>query len=185
MPAFLYICEKYNAMSKRLIFCIVSALLLTVVAYAQKDSVAVGDIAPALSGANVYSGDQITLEKGKVTLIIFWAPWCPYCVKELKTPEMAQMMERLVGVENFRLIAVAVDKPENVVLFLDKNPECSYIKEVTFCDPARVQYKEYAPKYIPRTYLVNKSGTVVKAILDTCTGDQIKDLSDTVASLVE
>jgi thiol-disulfide isomerase/thioredoxin len=47
---------------------------------------------------------------GKITLLNFWANWCPPCRREL--PGLARLASRLASEPRFQLIAVACDQQE-------------------------------------------------------------------------
>jgi thiol-disulfide isomerase/thioredoxin len=55
--------------------------------------------------------------EGKVTILNFWATWCPPCVEEM--PELDALYLELKP-KNIELIGIAVDSPANVTEFLQK-----------------------------------------------------------------
>lgn len=57
--------------------------------------------------------------QGKVTIVNFWATWCPPCVEEM--PELDELYHSLKG-QNIEMIGVAVDSPSAVNEFLQKTP---------------------------------------------------------------
>lgn len=59
---------------------------------------------------------------GKVTLVNFWATWCPPCRKEM--PSLDRLRGAMAG-ENFELIAISMDaaSTEKIQAFFDKVPQ--------------------------------------------------------------
>lgn len=55
--------------------------------------------------------------EGKITVLNFWATWCPPCVEEM--PELDALYSELKA-KNIELVGIAVDSPSNVNEFLTK-----------------------------------------------------------------
>lgn len=55
--------------------------------------------------------------EGKITVLNFWATWCPPCVEEM--PELEALYLELKP-KNIEMIGIAVDTPDNVSQFLKK-----------------------------------------------------------------
>ena len=72
-------------------------------------ALSIGDIAPAftveLVDANGLTGETLSLADlaGKVVVVDFWAPWCPYCVRDMPT------WQTLAGKYGDDLVILAVD----------------------------------------------------------------------------
>jgi thiol-disulfide isomerase/thioredoxin len=69
---------------------------------------------PDLSGAPQTIGNW----RGKVLVVNFWATWCPPCLEEI--PQFVRMQERLGG-QGLQFIGIAIDEPEKVRMFAQKN----------------------------------------------------------------
>ena len=108
----------------------------------------------------MFDGSTIKLSdlKGKVVLLNFWATWCPPCRAELARVEK-DIIEKFKG-QDFVFIPVSRgEKKETVAAFREK---MGYTFPMGLDTDSRV-YGEYAKTYIPRNFLIDKEGKVVKA----------------------
>ncbi len=108
----------------------------------------------------MFDGSTIKLAdlKGKVVLLNFWATWCPPCRAELARVQK-DIIERFQG-EPFVFIPVSRgEKRETVAAFREK---MGYTFPMGL-DTESAIYKKYAQTYIPRNFLIDKEGKVVKA----------------------
>ena len=107
------------------------------------------------------AGQALTLDsfKGTVTLLNFWATWCPPCKGEL--PSIDRLGARMKGAA-FRVAAVSVgEKRDTVRSFIaDKG----YAFPV-YLDPTGDLGSAFASQGIPTTYIVDKRGRVVAGIV--------------------
>lgn len=118
-----------------------------------------GQKAPAFE-VEMFDGSTVKLAdlKGKVVLLNFWATWCPPCRAELARVEK-DIIERFKG-EPFVFLPVSRgEKKATVAAFREK---MGYSFPMGL-DPEGVVYGEYAETYIPRNFLIDKQGKVVKA----------------------
>ncbi|HET20375.1 MAG TPA: TlpA family protein disulfide reductase [Chromatiales bacterium] len=79
------------------------------------DSPAPGFRLERLDGGTFDSADL----RGKVTLVNFWAPWCPPCVQEL--PELARV-HVAVRSRGGQVMGIALAQPEDVLAFVADHP---------------------------------------------------------------
>lgn len=92
---------------------------------------------------------------GKLTILDFWASWCPYCIKEL--PELQSLYNdyKEKGVE---IIGIAVrDKPEDTKAMVDK-------KELPWkimYNAQRTPYDIYGFSGIPHHILLDGNGVII------------------------
>ena len=118
-----------------------------------------GMVAPDFE-VEMFDGSKVKLAdlKGKVVLLNFWATWCPPCRAELTRVEK-DIIEKFKG-EPFVFLPVSRgEKKETVAAFREK---MGYTFPMGLDTDGRV-YAEYAQTYIPRNFLIDKSGKVVKA----------------------
>ncbi|MBR2326494.1 MAG: TlpA family protein disulfide reductase [Alistipes sp.] len=108
----------------------------------------------------MFDGSTVKLAdlKGKVVLLNFWATWCPPCRAELARVEK-EIIERFKG-EKFVFLPVSRgETKEKVAAFREK---MGYTFPMGL-DTDQTIYKKYAVTYIPRNFLIDKEGKVVKA----------------------
>lgn len=90
-----------------------------------------------------------------VTLVHFWATWCPPCITEI--PALKQLVQDFAGEPDFDVIMIAVgDEPQNVEEFLGS------IAPMALFDPSWDIARRYGTRKLPETYLV-VGGRVVEA----------------------
>ena len=103
------------------------------------------------------SGNPRTLAdyKGKNTIILTWATWCPYCARELK--ELARVKDEYR--EKIEVVAVnRGEAPESVRSHLEKNiihPGVRYLS-----DPNDSFYKAIGGFSMPETIFIDKKSEV-------------------------
>lgn len=120
--------------------------------------VEVGDEAPDFTVAMV-GGDSLRLSslRGKVVLLNFWATWCPPCREELSHVQ-EQILDRFAGQEFVFLPVSRGEKPAEVEAF---RKQTGYTFPMGL-DPEKKVYDLYATNYIPRNFLIDREGRIVK-----------------------
>lgn len=99
--------------------------------------------------------------KGKLTLIVFFATWCKPCLEEL--PHIQKdIWEKYKNNDNFRLIVIGRghDNAE-IKSFMENN-------KFTFPatgDKDKSIFSLFALQYIPRSYLIDGNGIVIKTTI--------------------
>ncbi|WP_195498936.1 TlpA family protein disulfide reductase [Alistipes timonensis] len=118
-----------------------------------------GETAPDFT-VELTDGSQLSLNelRGKVVLLNFWATWCPPCRQEL-TRVQKDIIDRFAGKEFVFLPVSRGEKRETVEAFREKT---GYTFPMGL-DSARTVYDRYASNYIPRNFLIDKTGKVILA----------------------
>ncbi|MGX1930913.1 TlpA family protein disulfide reductase [Flagellimonas sp. 2504JD4-2] len=91
-------------------------------------------------------------KKGEVSLVNFWATWCPPCVAEL--PSLEKLHNDYGDKVNF--VFVTNEETEKVKRFLEKK---GYSLPV-YAENSRTP-DEFFSRSIPATFVLNKSGKIV------------------------
>jgi len=115
--------------------------------------------APGKGAAKLETLDLPALEtrfaqnKGKVTLVMFWATWCPACKTEL--PVLEQLRAQYPAAQ-LDIMAVSVDDPEAAMnSYLSARPTTVSV----YLSKAEVG-SEYGVKTIPALFILDKGGQV-------------------------
>ncbi|MDR2927578.1 MAG: TlpA family protein disulfide reductase [Cytophagaceae bacterium] len=148
----------HSKVMKQKVFITVFVLLWEINMQAQDERVKVGDSAPAFT-VEMFDGTIINISelKGKVVLLNFWATWCPPC-----RMEFARVQKDVINRFKCRDF-----------VFLPISREDSYEKIHNFrqstghsfpmgMDPTRAIFSKFADQSIPRNYLIDKKGKIVK-----------------------
>ena len=118
--------------------------------------VKVGEMAPDFS-VEMLDGRTIKLSelRGKVVMVCFWATWCPPCRQEMAHLQEG-VIDHFAGKDLVVLPISRGEKRDVVEKFINYN---GYTFGVGL-DPERAIYDMYASNYVPRTFIVDKSGKV-------------------------
>jgi peroxiredoxin len=126
-------------------------LLYTAVAFAAQE----GTQAPGFNLRDL-KGNVVTLEhyKGKVVLLVFWAPWCASCRVDL--PELEQLYNKYQD-EGFAVIGINVDaSTARVAAFLRKAP----LKYAILVDSKGETAEAYRLSGLPTIFIIDREGVV-------------------------
>lgn len=97
--------------------------------------------------------------KGKVTMLNFWATWCPPCRVEM--PSMQILYDKTRDVA-FDIMAISVGEQKKTVTdFLAQNP---YTYPV-FLDTTGAQSAPFAGRGIPTTFILDKQGRAIAGLV--------------------
>ena len=108
---------------------------------------------PTATDGTVISSDAY---RGQAMLVTFFATWCPPCIQEI--PALKAVQARYAG-QGFSVVALAVDEGGSPVAQLVQKAAINY--PVLLADqPTRHNFGGVAT--IPTSFLVNRSGHVVK-----------------------
>ena len=116
---------------------------------------------PATQVKDVNTGKKVafneTFEKGKVTLVSFWATWCVPCKKEIKN--IREKMPTWKQEADFNYITVSIDesRAEGLVRSYAKSQGWSF---PYFIDPNSDLKRSLNFQTVPYTIIVDKTGKV-------------------------
>ncbi len=118
-----------------------------------------GMVAPDFE-VTMFDGEKVHLAdlKGKVVLLNFWATWCPPCRAELARVEK----DIIKHFEGQPFIFLPVSRGEEHKTVAEFREKMGYTFPMGL-DTDQSIYKKYAVTYIPRNFLIDKEGKVVKA----------------------
>jgi peroxiredoxin len=123
------------------------------------------------SEGNAVPNFSFELEKGKTHLLseynnktvylVFFATWCPPCRAELPHVQK-EIWEKFGDNDQFKMLVIG---REHTRKELDK-----FVKENNFtfpvvADPKREIFSLFAPQEIPRSYLIDKNGKILKIMV--------------------
>ena len=147
---------------KKYLFLVVFALVAFVMK-AQNDGgdvVKVGDQMPAFTIVNDNGTKTPSSSlKGKVILINFFATWCPPCQKELAAVQET-LWPKYKDNDQFALVVVGREHDE---VELAKYNEKKGFTFPLYPDKNRSIYAAFAQSLIPRSYLFDKEGKIIRA----------------------
>jgi thiol-disulfide isomerase/thioredoxin len=115
--------------------------------------------------------ERLTIHRGQLTLVNFWATWCPPCIEEM--PELSQFHTDL-SPSGVKVIGIAVDSPSSVRAFLAERP-VSYPSFTLGASGSELARRLGAPAdALPYTVLINEKGDVVRQKMGRITGDELR-----------
>ena len=120
--------------------------------------VTAGAIAPDFTAVDIAGASHsMSANKGKATLVQFWASWCPHCRSDL--PKMKEMyaQDRQKGLE---LVTISVDQNPADLKNLVAKEQVSYPVILSKDYPDIPE--QYEMQGIPAYYLVDAKGVIVK-----------------------
>ncbi len=115
-----------------------------------------GDVMPTFTVNDTLSSASLELMKDRLTLVVFFASWCPGCQAEL--PYIQHVYTKYQGSNQIDILPIAREQTLEDVQSLWT--EGSYTMPI-YPDPKREIYAKFADKTIPRTYLFTPTGVLL------------------------
>ncbi len=123
------------------------------------ESLAVGAVFPPFEVKDLDGKSlSLTSQKGKVTLVDFWATWCPPCVAEL--PAVLAVYKKYHD-KGFNIVGISLDKDKDVLLGFLKENEMTWPQYFDGLGWGNTLAKQYGINSIPATYLVGADGKIL------------------------
>lgn len=119
------------------------------------------------------TGQQVAMAdiRGKLTVVNFWATWCPPCVEEM--PELS-LIHREFSPKGVNVIGLAIDSPSAVRSFLETR-EFSYPLLITGAAGSELGKRlGNAIEALPYTVLINENGSVIKQKLGRIREEELR-----------
>ncbi len=141
-------------MSQKLMLVLVIAC--TTIGAARAEIVGPRTAPPDLVGVDGNGADVlVSAYHGKVVVLSFWASWCSYCLKELPVLEKIQ---RVLGKDRVRVIAINIDKDRGDYLKMKRQLKTF---ELTMArDENHTTANQYGANELPFLVMVDKDGLV-------------------------
>lgn len=99
--------------------------------------------------------------KGSVTLVHFWASWCPPCIEEI--PQIREFAKSY-GPKGLKIVAISLDDgwPEALKMLPDSENPANLI---SLLDPSKELPDAYGSYQYPETYILNKDLKIVAKLI--------------------
>ena len=140
----------------RRLSCLIALLACLVLALPAFAASQKADAISGISSEKVL--DIVKANKGKLVFINFFATWCPPCREELSHVQQ-QVIDRFAGEE---FVFLPISRGEERAAVEAFRAKTGYAFPMGL-DTDETIYKRYATRFIPRNFLIDRTGRVVKA----------------------
>ena len=120
----------------------------------------IGDPAGSLAGLEFVKGGPVTIEKGKIYVVEFWATWCPPCRQSI--PHLTEVASKVKD-KGVQIVGVSKEKPEIVKPFVEaQGDKMNYVVAIDAKENVNKAYMEaYGQGGIPTAFIVDAASKVV------------------------
>ncbi len=135
-----------------LIVAVACATLFTQSATAAK----LGDAAPQIKAAKWVQGGPVEIKAGQITVVEFWATWCPPCVKSI--PHINEVYKKY-GDKNVAFVGVSSEKESTIAAFIKKmGDKMTYPVAVGSEATENGYMAAFGARGIPHAFIVDAEG---------------------------
>ncbi|MEY3970610.1 MAG: hypothetical protein RLZZ80_308 [Pseudomonadota bacterium] len=110
--------------------------------------------------------------RGQLTVVNFWATWCPPCVEEM--PELSRIHSQMLS-SNIKVIGLAVDSPSPVKSFLQDSPVSYPVAIVGAAGSEMAKKLGASVDALPYTVLIDANGRVTHQKLGRIKEDELRN----------
>ncbi len=137
----------------------------------------IGDPAGSLAGLEFVKGGPVTIEKGKIYVVEFWATWCPPCRQSI--PHLTEVAAKVKD-KGVQIVGISNEKPETVKPFVEKQGDAmNYVVAIDAGGKVANAYMEaYGCEGIPTAFIVDAASKVVWF------GHPMADLEDVLGQVI-
>lgn len=115
--------------------------------------------------------EPLAKHRGRLTVVNFWATWCPPCIEEM--PELSQFHADLAA-SGVKVIGIAVDSPSAVRAFLAERP-VQYPSFTMGASGSELARRLGAPAdALPYTVVMTETGEIARQKMGKITGEELK-----------
>jgi thiol-disulfide isomerase/thioredoxin len=149
--------------TRRFLSLLALSLVLPAAALAELN---LGDPAPALTVKEWIHGNPVDLTNyaGRVTVVEYWATWCPPCRASI--PHLTEMQRKYGDKVAIVGIASAERDPKDMPAFMEKwaaKIGYSIALDTDSRDARKALYEQMAPEGIPTAYVIGSDGRILWA----------------------